>query len=105
MIRSISIATGKTYQETFREIMALGLDMGAFPSHDKVWINYLEQNGFVKNKPPRNSQGKYIKLRDWRFDGIAVVINSGHLTAVRNGVCIDSWDCRYRPVNSYWTAA
>jgi hypothetical protein len=57
--------------------------MGAYPNHEKVWDKYLEQNGFVKNKPPRNAKGKYIKLQDWDFDGVAVVINSGHLTAVK----------------------
>jgi hypothetical protein len=105
VVRSISVATGKTYRDTFEDLMKLGLQMGAYPNHEKVWVKYLEQNGFVKNKPPRNAKGKYIKLQDWDFDGVAVVINSGHLTAVQGGVCIDSWDCRYRPVNSYWTAA
>ena len=60
VIRSISVVTSKTYQETFEEMMALGLEMGAFPNHDKVWTKYLEQNGFVKIKPPRNDKGKYI---------------------------------------------
>ena len=56
VIRSISIATGKTYQQTFEEMMALGLEVGAYTNHDKVWMKYLEQNGFVKNKPPRNDK-------------------------------------------------
>jgi hypothetical protein len=86
--------------------MKLGLQDGRLTQITKrSGSKYLEQNGFVKNKPPRNAKGKYIKLQDWDFDGVAVVINSGHLTAVQGGVCIDSWDCRYRPVNSYWTAA
>ena len=36
------------------------------------------------------------------YKGIAIVRNSGHLTAVEHGYLIDTWDCRYRPVNSYW---
>ena len=82
--------------------MALGLEMGAYPNHDKVWIKYLESNGFIKSRPPRDENGKLIKLRDWDFTGTAVVRNSGHLTAVDRGTVIDSWDCRRRPVNSYW---
>jgi len=103
VIRSISIAMRKPYAEVFTEMMALGLEMGAYPNHEKVWIKYLESNGFKKNRPPRDERGKLIKLRDWDFKGTAVVRNSRHLTAVDGGTVIDSWDCRRRPVNSYWS--
>ena len=103
VIRSISVAMRKPYAEVFTEMMALGLEMGAYPNHDKVWIKYLESNGFKKNRPPRDEYGKLIKLRDWDFKGTAVVRNSRHLTAVDGGTVIDSWDCRRRPVSSYWS--
>tara|TARA_Y100001972_G_C7423720_1_gene218737 strand:- start:45 stop:419 length:375 start_codon:yes stop_codon:yes gene_type:complete len=102
VIRSISAVLRVDYCEVFDDLMRLGLEIGAYPNHDKVWVTYLESKGYVKNKPPRDSNGKMIKLRDWDFKGRAVVINSGHLTAVDGGTVIDSWDCRYRPVNSYW---
>lgn len=103
VIRSISHAMNKPYREVFEDLMAIGLEMGAYPNHDKVWIHYLEKiNGWVKNKPPRVN-GKMIKLRDWEGVESAVVRNSGHLTAISGGVVVDSWDCTYRPVNTYWT--
>ena len=102
VIRSISAVLRVDYCEVFDDLMRLGLEIGAYPNHDKVWVTYLESKGYVKNKPPRDANGKMIKLRDWDFKGRAVVINSGHLTAVDGGTVIDSWDCRYRPVNSYW---
>ena len=101
-IRSISIAMRKPYAEVFRDLMTIGLEVGAYPNHDKVWVPYIEARGFVKNKPPRDADGKLIKLYYWDFKGRAVVRNSGHLTAVDGGVCIDTGDCRYRPVNTYW---
>ena len=102
MIRSISTVLRESYKTVFEELMHLGLEMGAYPNHDKVWITYLESKGLVKHKPPRDSRGKMIRLQDWDFKGRAVVRNSRHLTAVDGGTVIDSWDCRYRPVNSYW---
>lgn len=105
VIRSIAIVLKENYDKVFKELMYLGLEMGAYPSHDKVWIKYIESKGFVKNKPPRDHEGKLIKLKNWDFKGVAIVINSGHLTAVDNGCVFDAWDCRYRPVNSYWTKA
>ena len=103
VVRSISLATDQSYQQTFSDLMELGLEIGAYPNHDKVWIKYLERKGFVKNKPPRIN-GKMIKLRNWsEAPKVAVVRNSKHLTAIVDGILHDTWDCRYRPVNSYWT--
>jgi hypothetical protein len=99
------------YEAVFCELMEYAHDCGAFPNHDKVWQSYLPSTGcidqpyhgsFVRQRCPRTSDGKLIKLRDWDFDGIAIVKNSGHLTCVKHGVLYDDFDCRYRPVNSYW---
>lgn len=104
VIRSISIALGKSYATVFDELMHLGLHIGAYPNHPKVWEKYLKDNGWVKNKPPRNVDGKYIRLQHWDdAPKRAIIKNSGHLTCVVDGAVHDSWDCRYRPVNSYWT--
>ena len=104
VIRSISIALDLTYQAVFDDLMSLGNQIGAYPNHDKVWKKYLKNAGWVANKPPRDSNGKMIKLRDWKTPPKrAVVKNSGHLTAVVDMAVIDTWDCRYRPVNTYWT--
>ena len=105
VIRSISVALRKPYREVFEDLMALGLEMGAYPNHDAVWIRYVESKGMVKHRPPRDENGKLIKLRQWDFQGRAVVPSSRHVTAVGGGTVIDTWDCRYRPVNSYWVAA
>lgn len=106
VVRSIALATRAGYRETFTALMELGLQLGAYPNHDKVWQKYLADIGWVKNRPPRARDGKLIRLRDWQdAPPVAVVRNSGHLTCVKHGVVLDDWDCRYRPVNSYWTPA
>ena len=104
VVRSISIALNEDYRTVFVELMELGLEMGGYPSMKPVWEAYLENKGWTKNKCPRDARGKLIKLRDWKdYPSRAVVLNSGHLTAIVDGAVHDAWDCRYRPVNSYWT--
>jgi hypothetical protein len=105
VVRSISIALDQPYNATFMDLMELGMEMGGYPSMPPVYEAYLKNQGWVKNKCPRDENGKLIKLRDWVFQGTAVVLNSGHLTAVKDGDVYDKWDCRYRPVNTYWTKA
>jgi len=102
VVRSLSVVLGKPYARVFTDLMEIGQLMWAYPNHDKVWIWYAEDQGLIKRKPPRDDNGKLIKLKDWDYKGVAIVRNSGHLTAVEQGYLIDTWDCRYRPVNSYW---
>ena len=105
-VRSIVIALGLPYEQVFRELMYLGMEYGAYPNWPCVFERYLKDQGWIKNKCPRDGLGKLIKLRDWHTaPSRAVVTNSGHLTAIVNGECRDLWDCTYRPVNSYWTKA
>jgi hypothetical protein len=104
VIRSISHAMNKPYKQVFNDLMLLGMEIGAYPNHDKVWQTYLEkQHGWVKNKPPRDKNGKLIRLCDWVGVETAVVRNARHLTAVVDNRVCDTWDCTYRPVNTYWT--
>ena len=104
VVRSISIALDLPYEQVFRELMYIGLEMGLYPSAPQVYERYLKENNWVKNRCPRDRNGKLIKLRDWISAPYrTVVLNSGHLTAIVNGKCRDTWDCTYRPVNSYWT--
>ena len=106
VIRAISVAANLPYRKVFEDLMAIGLEIGAYPNHEKVWQRYLEQDlGWVRNKPPRDHLNKMIKLRNWDGPNAAVVRNSRHLTAVSDGRVVDTWDCTYRPVNTYWTPA
>ena len=90
VIRSISIVLRRPYVDVFTELMALGLEMGVYPNHDKVWIKYLERPSFTKNRPPRDESGKLIKLGDWDFKGSAVVRRNRHLTAVDGGTVTET---------------
>ena len=103
VIRSISIVSGLRYELVFWDLMNLGLEIGAYPNHPKVWERYVEQDLlWLRTKPPRDANGKYIKLGDWDFKGSAIIKSRSHLTAAVTGTVIDTWDCRYRPVNTYW---
>ena len=110
VVRSISIATGQKYQKTFEDLMKTGLNMGAFPNLRQVYSRYLKSIDWVECRCPRNEAGRLVKLQDWDDanrtwkapPARAVVLNSGHLTAVVDNTVHDTWDCRYRPVNTFW---
>jgi len=103
VVRSITIVSEKPYEEVFNEMMQLGIKMGGLPNIKPIYSKYLKNLGFEKMRCPRDENGKLIKLRDWfNAPERAVVLNSRHLTAVVRNEVRDIWDCRYRPVNTYW---
>ena len=103
VIRSIAIVMDKPYRTVFIEMMNLGIEMGGYPNMRPVYETYLKNKIFIKNKCPRNINVKLITLKNWQGVNRAIVLNHGHLTAVVDGAVHDTWDCRYRPVNSFWT--
>jgi|MDSW01.2.fsa_nt_gb hypothetical protein len=102
VVRSIAIATGQTYMSTLMELCEIAVEYGSVPSCNWIWEKYLDRLGFIKCKTPRYPDGKKMRLRDWEYSGTCVMSTSGHLTAVKDNVVLDTWDCRPWCCNSYW---
>ena len=46
VVRAVSRATGKTWEETFAGICAAGYELCDMPSANQVWGAYLRRQGF-----------------------------------------------------------
>jgi hypothetical protein len=101
-VRSIAIGLGQTYKQTLEDLCKLGIKRGNVPNDQDVYEEYLFSKGWVKNKPPRDKNGKKIQLHYWT-NNRAIVLTYGHLTAVVDNTVNDTWDCREWYCNSYYT--
>jgi len=90
VIRAISIATGKEWEEVYAGLAVTGFSMCDMPSANAVWAEYLEGYGFkrrviecchtVREFAKDHPEGKYI-------------LGTGtHAVAVIDGDYIDTWD-------------
>ena len=106
VVRSIAIALDQSYRQTLTELCELSVKYGAMPNDQQTYERYLFDRDWVKNKPPRVG-GRKIRLKQWRPYGFprAIVLTSGHLTAVVCGTVRDTWDCREWCMNSFYTKA
>lgn len=104
VVRSIAIALKQSYKQTLQELCNLGMQHGGMPNSDQIFEAYLFVRGWKKNKPFRRplTKRKY-QLKDLPLQEDAIVITSGHLTAVVDGCVQDLWDCRESYANSYYT--
>ena len=94
VVRAISIATGKTWDEVHWDLCLLSHERCTMPSTNWLWELYLKQNGFEKFLLPKSCP-ECVTVREFagRFtDGTYVIGTGNHAVAVISGRYIDSWD-------------
>lgn len=105
VIRAISVATGKGYFQVLDELIAMTKKTGWTFNERRLEQKYLEANEFIKMKQPKDASGHRYLLRDLdkvtKSETVIVAVN-GHMTVVKEGCCIDIWDCRRRCITGYY---
>lgn len=94
VIRAISCALDMSWKEAYLAVCAKGLTMYDMPSANRVWGQFLKDNGFVKKQIPDVCPECY-SVREFCFDnprGIYVLGTGEHVVCVRDGNYFDSWD-------------
>ncbi len=102
-IRAISIATKMDYKVVWDSMMDSAKETGWMPNSRENCELFLESIGWKRQKPFRKGRKKY-KLKNVPIDNNTRYIfhTSKHWTAVVDGICRDTWDCREWCANSYW---
>lgn len=105
VIRALTKAMDKTWVEVFDELVPIAREVQCYPSNDRCWIKYLENNGFVKGTlrvkagqkrfTPSTFASKYSK-------GTYALSLAHHLVTVVDGTYYDTWDCGDNAVYTYW---
>lgn len=93
-IRAISIATDKSWDETFIDVCVKGFVMKRMPSTNSVWAEYLKDQGFSRHIIPDTCPHCYT-VRDFcgeHFRGTYVLGTGSHAIAVIDGNYYDAWD-------------
>jgi hypothetical protein len=94
VIRAISKATGKSWEETYIELCLLGYIMGDLPSSNIVWDNYLKTQGFKRDIVSDDCPACYT-IQDFcreHQQGTYVIGTGSHAICVIDGVLFDTWD-------------
>jgi hypothetical protein len=104
VIRALSAALGKTWEETYVGVCVQGFLMRDMPSADRVWGAFLRSQGFRRHLIDADPADCYT-VRDFcedHPDGEYILAISGHVVFVRNGCYMDSWDSGSEVPVFYW---
>lgn len=118
VIRAISTATKKPYNDVCREMAELQCSTGFDMSSPEAIDRYMKSLGWVKHKQPRRPDGKkytgkefcyQITNYDCEIDGDfeigSIVANLGgnHTVAIMQGQVWDTWDSTEGCIGNFWT--
>ena len=94
VVRAISTALGKDWNDVYVELADLGLEMGDMPSSNHVWGTYLYRRGFDAHLIPNFCPDCYT-VREFAMEhphGTYILGTGTHAVAVVDGGYIDAWD-------------
>lgn len=108
VVRALSVALDKPYEEMYRELFEYSLKVGWFISDIRTYEHYLKHvHGIQKVPQPRKSGGGWFTIAEYFRGEIAsgktyIVSTRGHLTVIKDGTLVDSWNCKYEKICNYF---
>lgn len=103
-VRAISKALGKTWDDTYMGLTMQGFRMKDMPSSNRVWGEYLYENGFRRFIIPDSCPNCYT-IKDFckeHDSGKYILATGTHVVCAVNGSYYDSWDSGDEVPIYYW---
>ena len=98
VIRAISVAEGKSWDETYEELSDLAQDEGILLDDVEFVEGYLDKR-YRRVCHYSKTVGEFIE----EFPkGVVLLTMDGHITVVMDGVLYDTFDCRPRRLYCSW---
>ena len=109
VVRAISVALNKSWEDTFKELSAYTLETGYMWNDNGAcgFKKFLKLKGYDKQKMPRRKDNTRYTVKEFieelaNKNSIYIISVAGHLTVVKNLTLIDIWDCSNKSVGNYW---
>lgn len=94
VVRALSLATGRTWDEVHQDLCELSREMGTMPSVNWLWGLWLKWQGFTPFLLPESCP-ECVTVREFckRFPkGTYVIGTNTHAVCIRDGNWLDAWD-------------
>ena len=98
VIRAISVAEGKTWDETYEELSSIAQKKGIILDD----VNFVEP--LLDSRYKRECfEEKYVgEFAEEHTKGIYLITMNGHITCCIDGIIYDTFDCRDRKMWCSW---
>lgn len=104
VVRAISEALNQDWYRTYIDLAIKGFEMADMPSSNRVWMEYLKEQGWQRRVVPDDCPACY-SVKDFcgeYFKGTYILGTGTHVIAVKDGDYIDTWDSGNEYPVYYW---
>ena len=101
-IRAIAHGLGLPYSTVRNEVFNLASTMWRMPNDDVVIEEYMKIQGHERQSPLTHHGRKKYKIGNFPLEGTFIIRSSNHVTCIKDGVLMDTWDCREWKAQSYY---
>lgn len=98
VIRAISVAEGKSWDETYNELSDIAQSEGILLDDVEFVENYLDDR-YERVCHYAKTVGEFIEEHPY---GVYLITMDGHITVVIDGTLYDTFDCRNRRMFCSW---
>lgn len=98
VIRAISVAQNRTWDEVYNELTFLAREQGLLMDDIKFVESYLDER-YKRECHKSKTVGEFMEECD---RGIYLVTMAGHITVIIDGILYDTFDCRDRRMWCTW---
>lgn len=107
VIRAISFALGKTWEEVYRDLAEQGIKNGLMLNDRNNWKLYLKVLGYNMERMPKTLNNKRYTVEQFADEiarkGCTYIIKiANHITVVKDKKLYDTWNCKNKCVGNYW---
>lgn len=104
VIRAICTAFDQSWEKIYIDLCLKGYEMADMPSSNRVWMEYLKENGWRRHIIPDTCPECYT-VKDFcgeHFKGTYILGSGTHTICVKDSDWIDTWDSGEEYVVYYW---
>lgn len=110
VVRAIADAMNQDYNQTLDGLVDVTKKTGYHIADVKCYGRYLEQNGFVKMRQPKDKLGKRISASEFvktltEDQAIVAHIGPHHVACIRNKKVRDAWNSTNKCIGVFWQKA
>lgn len=107
VVRALASATGSTWDDVYTELYNIGLKKKRMPNDPCVYEKFLTDKGFEYHKQMKDDYGRKMSVRELAEyyempNYILVVHTRKHLTCIKFGDIIDTWNTSYETAGYFY---
>jgi hypothetical protein len=106
VVRAVCTAFEKDYMETRRELNRAKTELGfdSYKDHDflRIWLEKLGYETIKFKAHEGKAREKLWEFLDGHKEGTYIVKVRSHISCIKNGELLDTWDCGYLTIYGAW---